>query len=712
VSLVSYRAVRLLVEALEARGGTVSSIAHRLPVPLETLRDRGGYLHWNAFAELLTAIGEVVGGPRGLEELGVAMIRVPSYGFIRAAASYTVSVRQLHELGRRWVAPALLPGLHIALEDIDARTMRINTRIPPHLRGSPEFFHVCRGMVSALSTLLDQPPSIVDASISPYEAEATVLFPSESRGRRSVLRKLRGAIGRMLFEDVVREHDDVHASYQALVRTRQEFREVLERAPTAVAIHRDGRYVWANPAYAAMLGWQRPQDIVGRDVMDDVHPDDVEFVRRHLARSPTDSASGECRLKRRDGSIVNAEIAPTQPIEFESRPARLFIANDVTERVQVRARLALADRMASLGTLAAGVAHEVNNPLTYARLALDALEKDLSRAALPKSTLESLSMASDGVDRVRTIVSDLRTFSRADEESIGSVDLNDVVSTTLRFAANTVTTSSSVELDLTPVPRVRANRARLGQVVLNLLLNAYHAIEERAGSGRIRIRTFRERDGRVGLEIADSGSGIAPATLPHIFEPFFTTKPVGRGTGLGLAICHRIVTAFDGEISVQSAPESADPYAFRTFFRILLPPMARAEAPAEAPPSSDALARRRVLVIDDEPSVGRALERALERHDVETVTNGRDAIARLQTPPEPDLILCDVMMPDLDGIAVYQHVHASAPSLAERFVFMSGGAFTPRARSFLATCGNPRVDKPFDVEEILALADRRRAAAE
>jgi len=711
VSLVSYRAVRLLLEALEARGAPVSSIAQRLPVALDALEDAGGYLPWDSFSELLSSIGEVVGGPQGLAELGVALVRVPSYDFIRTAASYAVSVRQLHELGQKWIAPALFPGLHIALEDVDARTMRIHTRIPAHLRGSPEFFHVCRGMVSALSTLIGQPPSMVDASISSHTAEATVVFPTEGRARASLTRRVRTAIGKLFFEDVVRQHEDVRTSYQALLRTRQEFREVLERAPIAVAIHREGRYVWCNPALARMLGFACPEEIVGRALLDDAHPDEVELARRRLSRPPSETTAGEFRLRRRDGAIVHIEVAATQLIEFEGRPARVLIANDVTERTQARAKLALADRMAALGTLAAGVAHEINNPLTYARLALEAVDRDLARSAAAASARESLLMASEGLDRVRAIVADLRTFSRADDESVTGVDLNDVIHTTLRIAANTVTASASIELELATVPPVRANRARIGQVVLNLLLNAHHAIEERGGAGRIRVHTYSDAEGRVAVEIADNGCGIAPDAVPRVFEPFFTTKPIGHGTGLGLAICHRIVTAFGGQISVRSAPGPIDAAALRTFFTVVLPrgEAAVVEAPVASPPTATA-DRRRVLVIDDEPGVGRALEHALgDRHDVEIVTSGRDAIARLATDADFDLILCDVMMPDVDGIEVFRQTRASAPDVAARFVFMSGGAFTPRARSFLATCENPRVDKPFDLAEIVALAGRSRA---
>ncbi len=206
------------------------------------------------------------------------------------------------------------------------------------------------------------------------------------------------------------------------------------------------------------------------------------------------------------------------------------------------------------------------------------------------------------------------------------------------------------------------------------------------------------------MEVHDTGAGIPPAVLPHIFDPFFTTKPVGMGTGLGLSVCHGIVTKLGGDIQVESKP------GVGTTFRVSLrrgADRAKTERPPPELPPQD-LPRGRVLVVDDEVMVGNSLRRILAKdHDVVVCTSGRDALAAVSAAETVskggfDLILCDVMMPDVTGMDMYEELSRTAPKIAARMVFMTGGTFTPRARDFLDKVPNPRLDKPIDVKALRA----------
>jgi CheY-like chemotaxis protein len=246
-----------------------------------------------------------------------------------------------------------------------------------------------------------------------------------------------------------------------------------------------------------------------------------------------------------------------------------------------------------------------------------------------------------------------------------------------------------------PVPEVEANESRLGQVFLNLLVNASQAIPEGAAEQQvIRIATRTDAAGRAVVEISDTGPGIPADVFPRLFTPFFTTKPVGVGTGLGLSICHRIITGLGGEIVAESAPGKG------ALFRVILPPAQSASAAAEVVAQTVAPATRRghVLIVDDEAVLARSLSRALtHEHDVVVVTRAEQALARIAAGERFDVILCDLMMPQMTGMQLHDAIAPLAPDQAKAMVFLTGGAFTPEAQAFLTRVVNPRFDKPFDV---------------
>jgi signal transduction histidine kinase len=405
----------------------------------------------------------------------------------------------------------------------------------------------------------------------------------------------------------------------------------------------------------------------------------------------------------------------SKPVDPDILATRLLIAERAIEEAARRAveqegmesRLALADRMASVGTLTAGVAHELNNPLMYVlsnlRLTREEIE-ELGETQWSERVKQQLDEAILGALRMQDIVRDLKIFSRVDDEPRGNVDILGVLESSINICWNEIRHKASLERDFGPTPPVDVNETRLGQVFLNLLINASQAMPDRAVSfNRITVRTRTDPEGWALVEVADNGTGIEPERMSRLFEPFFTTKAVSEGTGLGLSICRNIVRDAGGTIEVESEPGRG------TRFVVRLPASATSHVAQEtqAPPSTSSGARARVVVIDDEPLVGRSIRRALRDHDVQLYSSGEEAIQRLCSDEPVDVVFCDLMMPEVSGMEVYARVSEQRPDTASRFVFMTGGAFTPQAREFLKETPLACLEKPFELRQIRDLVTER-----
>ncbi|MEO6771937.1 MAG: PAS domain S-box protein [Kofleriaceae bacterium] len=497
------------------------------------------------------------------------------------------------------------------------------------------------------------------------------------------------------FRDITERHE----ADERLRRSEANFRTLIERLPTATLVYRAGSFVYVNPAAAAMLGWERTADVIARAAIEFVHPDDREMIRHSMAQSATSGASGtiEIRMLRRDGRAVTVE-AKSVLLDYDGEASHVVLANDVTERRELFARMAVADRMLSVGTLAAGVAHEINNPLAYVSANLQILATELPKLLygegeprFSREDLESvLADAQEGAQRVSAIVRDLRALARSDDDANTPVDVLHVLASSIKMTHNEIRHRARVVQAYAEVPPVVANASRLGQVFLNLLVNAAQAIEDgHAEANEIRVRVHAD-EARVYVEIEDTGVGIPATVLPRIFDPFFTTKPAGVGIGLGLSICDRILESFGGSISVTSK------LGFGSTFRVALPIAARAPFAVAEEYAVPTQSRSRILMIDDEAAVGRSIRLLLAPdHDVVNVMRALDGLAHLEAGEHFDMILCDVMMPEMSGIELYEQLERRFPVYLQRIVFMTGGAFTSQARDALEQLGAPRLEKPF-----------------
>jgi PAS domain S-box-containing protein len=496
-------------------------------------------------------------------------------------------------------------------------------------------------------------------------------------------------------------------------RSEADFRTLIEHAPNGVFIHRRGEIVYANPACVAMLGYESAHDLLGRNPLDLVHPEDRERVRARIAqtRDKGGGPPGEVRLLHRDGRVLCTETEGVL-LEWCGEPSNVVLARDLTERREMFARIAVADRMLSVGTLAAGVAHEINNPLAFVMTNLALLEgallpSDGSRRSLGASDISAiLRDARDGAARVAAIVRDLRSLARADDEAQGPSDVRKVLALSIKMAQNEIRHRSRVVQDFAPqVLHVDANESRLGQVFLNLLINAAQAIPPgHAEENEIRVRARAEGQAVV-VEVEDTGAGIPAGVMGRIFDPFFTTKPVGVGTGLGLAICHGIVQRLGGEI----AATSLEPRGTR--FRVSLPRSTSFAATTPASAKSATRHRSRILFVDDEPSLGTSVRLLLEpQHEVVPVTRASRALELITGGNHFDVILCDLMMPEMSGIDFYGKLSQVAPEYIARVIFLTGGAFTEQAHAFLSTLANPPIEKPFSEDELRRAISRTLAA--
>jgi len=354
-----------------------------------------------------------------------------------------------------------------------------------------------------------------------------------------------------------------------------------------------------------------------------------------------------------------------------------------------------------VGTLAAGVAHEINNPLAFILGNVDYAVREL-REPHPEvgEVLTALEEARIGGTRVRDIVRDQKLFARAPVVENGSTDVEALLERSISMAANEIRYRAKLVRRYGGVPHALGSETRLGQVFLNLLINAAQAIPEGNVEGNeIRVST-QVASGWVEIEVSDTGKGIPAEVRDRIFEPFFTTKPVGVGTGLGLSICHGIVRSVGGEITVESAPGKGTTFRVRLPISATVTTVVEPSLTAPVPPST-----RDILVIDDEPLLAHAMRRVLAPHRVIAETSGRRALLRLAAGERFDLVLCDMMMPEMSGPDVFAEIQRIAPDQAERVVFVTGGAFTDSARDFLATTKQRALEKPADPAVILEILD-------
>jgi PAS domain S-box-containing protein len=418
-------------------------------------------------------------------------------------------------------------------------------------------------------------------------------------------------------------------------------------------------------------------------------------------------------------SLLEGTVAPI--VHGERVLGAVLVLHDVTAQRRRDEQLALTDRLSSLGTLVASVAHEINNPLAYTlgnlSLAVAELAKLNQTLEDPKlhealeHVIRGLREAEEGAGRVANTVKELRAFGRMEERSLRAVDPRACVDWALRLTGNQLLHQARLLTDLRDVPNVNANELKLSQVVVNLLTNAAQALTGEREDNEVRVATWTDEHGGAVIEVEDNGRGMSEEVRLAIFEPFFTTKAAGHGTGLGLSICQGIVASFGGEISVESAPGKGSRFRVRLPGATAAPPAAEAlpvSTPLPPPEADVPLAEApKVLVIDDEPMIRKLVTRLLgARFRVTSAESVRAALSELNEMTDFDVILCDLMMPGESGMDFFAVVRRLYPELLARVAFITGGAVTPDTSKFLETASRPVLSKPFNAQTLSAFVQQ------
>jgi PAS domain S-box-containing protein len=410
-----------------------------------------------------------------------------------------------------------------------------------------------------------------------------------------------------------------------------------------------------------------------------------------------------------DGSLTWISVNARPSARIDGRATEVVTTfHDITPLKRAAESLALQQRLAATGTLVAGVGHEINNPLAFMIGNLDMALRELREVAGPspssrqRDLIEMLSDARMGAERIRKIVRGLRSLSREDV-ALHPVDLQHIIDHSLGMSLHELRHCATVRLDIAGAPQALADESRLTQVLVNLLVNAGQAFASPDPEHNRVIVSVSVIDGdRIRISVRDNGPGVPQELSSRIFDPFFTTKGVGQGTGLGLAVSRGIVNGMGGTLTLESPAEGG------AVFHVDL----RAVDAVYAMPQDDTLRvpgpRGRVLVIDDDAAVLSTLRRVLaQEHDVVAVRDPREVAPLLDGGARFEVILCDLMMPHLSGLDVYDLIRARHPSLAERVVFVTGGSTAERTDRRLDHVPNEVVEKPFTLTGILALARRK-----
>jgi signal transduction histidine kinase/CheY-like chemotaxis protein len=459
---------------------------------------------------------------------------------------------------------------------------------------------------------------------------------------------------------------------------------------------------------------------LGRNATDWIYNDAAAFQSAQAELLAKGEWQGEMIKRTKDGLDLTVATRWTLVRDAAGHPkAILAIDADITEKKTLETQLMVSDRMASIGTLAAGVAHEINNPLAAVMANLDYIADSLGRmtsgemASMTPGTRDAwirdeiktpLDDAVEAAQRVRFIVRDLKIFSRSPNDvQRGPVNVETIMESSLRMAWNEIRHRANLVKRFGRVPEVDGNEARLGQVFLNLVVNAAQSLPTgQAEQNEIRVTTKVEGE-RVIIEVSDTGVGIPPEIIGRIFDAFFTTKAVGVGTGLGLAICQRIITDMGGTLTVESEMGRG------TTFRVSVPIARKRECDVRPTAVQIPVAGRRgrILVVDDEELVLRSVRRILsQEHDVLAMVSAQEALAVCAGGEKFDLILCDLMMPDMTGMDFHRELSLVSPEQADRMIFITGGAFTEKARAFLSETPKEHLEKPFYSANLRAIVQR------
>ena len=718
VSEVSCRAFGFF-EACAARGIVdLDELLADCPVPRATLEDPNARMSWGDFAQLMQRLRELVGDDAALEESAEGVLVPKVTGPARRVASTLTDPLALYRVLLRWFSPVFFRNVEVTTRELDRNALAVEFFIPEPFEPCVGYMLVARGSLRVIPRLLDLPDAAVRGDVGERRSSLVVTPPTSRRlGSRLRLawRTLAGGSNALIDEldslqqQLTESYRQVARFENAIAKTSGTHQRLIAAFPDLVVrLRGDGTVIDIHTG-SDFPERELIQGLVGQNLfavaplISNVDPKRFDEGQQLLQEAMTDQ-------RIRDTEVVTAgtgkgkrhfevRIIPDGPEEA------LVLVRDVTERRRMEERLAIAERMASLGTVAAGVSHELNNPLTFVLANLGVARELAAPLALGdpgayEELAQALRDAEDGAVRMRRIIAELGDYARSGSDELEPVDVAVALESAITITHNEIRLRAELVRRLAPNLVINANPGQITQVFVNLLINAVQAIPEDAPPGTHRIVVEAvDRGDDVEVRVIDSGEGMTPDTLSRMFDPFFTTKSK-HGTGLGLAISQRIVSELGG--SIEATSRVGEGTTFRVTFPRAPHRPVTGDLTATAAELVDDAKRCRVLVVDDEPLVARALRRALRDHDVVVVHGGGEALTRLRETPDFDVVLCDLMMPGMSGLELRRLVDNELADATPPFLFMSGGTLSDAALAYIEEHPTRFLRKPVGPAEIRA----------
>ena len=517
-----------------------------------------------------------------------------------------------------------------------------------------------------------------------------------------------------LFQELEISQTEINEKNRLLLAKSDELKSLIENSPDGVLIVQQNVIVYVNQRMLQYLKYNSRADLIGRTIFEKIiPPESVEFAKAQMEKLNSNerliSPLMEFEtLTRIPGERFSCETTAV-PVTYNGVKSMAVTFRDLSDRKKLQAHMMTTDRMVALGQLAAGVGHEINNPLCYVMMNIELLIDQLKENKVAIYD-KQVSTIQKGLERIKTVVGDLKTVSRGTtDEAVTHVDINSVIESVLSMAQNEIQHRAILKYSPTITEPIWIDETRLAQVLLNIIINAAHSIPVgHADLNVIEVKTYTNESDHVVAEIKDSGCGMSEDVRKRIFEPFYTTKPMGSGTGLGLAICQSIVNQFHGAMTVESSEGKG------TVFRVSFPAATEkiselfTDAPSEIIPES----LGQVMLIDDDEELLEVLQEVVSiRHDCVGFINARAALDVLKDNKTFDCIICDLMMPKMSGLQFHKAIAEHAPYYLNRIIFLTGGSFTAETDIFIKSPDIVYCEKPVDTRALLGAIQKRVAAA-